>query len=336
MEKKIGLTFDLKTDWKPEALDPNDINAEWDPPEVIDRVVRALEAGGHSVQRIGNVQNLLSEINNLDVDIIMNLCEGVFGRNRESQVPMLLEMHNIPYIGADALTLGMTLDKFIAKKIFDAENIPTPRYFIAEENDDVEQLNTIGYPLIVKTRHEGTSKGIHKDARVENLGQLKARVQYINETYHQAALVEEFISGTEFTIAVIGNDPPEAMPVVQISIDGKLDLQDAFYSNERVYDNSVKYICPAEISDELAKKLQALAIQVYKAVDCLDLGRVDFRVDKNGNIYVLEINPLPSLSEEDVFEFFPKVIDSTYDETINRIVDFALKRYKIGEPSIVT
>ena len=114
----IGITYDLKSDWQRNSNDPIDINAEFDKPETLEHIVAAIESGGHSVKKIGNVDHLLDQIDHLDVDIVFNVCEGISGRNRESQVPMLLEMKGIPYVGADGLTLGIALDKIVAKKLF--------------------------------------------------------------------------------------------------------------------------------------------------------------------------------------------------------------------------
>jgi D-alanine-D-alanine ligase len=327
MGKIVGLTFDVKEDWPFAPGDPKDANAEFDPPKVIDLVEAALTKGGHTVKRIGNIHRLLSVIDHLDVDIVFNLCEGISGRNRESQVPLLLELKGIPYVGADALTLGMALDKVVAKKLFIAEGIPTPRYFVANDSKNLEQQNTIGFPLMVKSSQEGSSKGISEKSRVEDFSALKKQVDLINKTYHQPALVEEFIRGREFTIAVLGNGNAQAMPVVQTCINGKLEAADEFFTYERIHNHTVRYLCPAKISAELAKRLQDLAVSVYQCVNCRDFGRIDFRVDKNDNPYVLEINPLPSLSDEDIFNLFPQVLGSDYDAVVNRVLHYALKRY---------
>ncbi|MCA9398570.1 MAG: ATP-grasp domain-containing protein, partial [Candidatus Omnitrophica bacterium] len=280
---KIGFTYDLKTDWEFKGDEPRDINAELDKPETVDNVAAALEKAGHEVIRIGHIDNLLKQLDSLDVDIVFNMCEGKTGRNRESQVPVLLEMKDVPFVGADALTLGLTLDKVVAKQVFLGEGIPTAEFFSTDNPDDAETLNTIGYPLIVKTRHEGSSKGITEESKVNNLEELKKRIRFVVENYNQPALVEKFISGQEFTIAVLGNgEEAQAMPVVQTSINGQKDFEDKVYTNRNIYDGSVKYLCPAPVSAELTKTLQNLAVQVFRAVDCRDLARVDFRVDKKG------------------------------------------------------
>lgn len=324
---KIGLTYDLKTDWVKQDTDPADMNAEFDKPETVDMIVAAIESGGHRVTKIGNIQNLMKRAGSLGVDFVYNMCEGRGGRNRESQAPMILEMNKIPYFGADALSIGITLDKIMAKKVFMGQNIPTPRYFQALWTDDLEKVNTIGFPLIVKTKHEGSSKGIHKDSRVENTEALRKGVEFINRVYDQPALVEEFIAGREFTVPVLGNKNPIAMPVVQVCIDGDLELNDRFYTNDRIYSAALKYLCPAKITAELTKEIQELAVRVFKAVDCRDLGRIDFRVNKQGKPYVLEINPLPTMDKEDVFHVFPQLFGLDFNSIVNIVLNISLSRH---------
>ena len=326
----IGLTYDIKDDWLPQEDDPTDINAEFDKPKTIQSVIAAIESGGYTVKIIGNFESLIKSIDALGVDIVFNICEGRTGRNRESQVPVLLEAKKIPYVGSDGLTLGITLDKVIAKKLFQNEGIRTPRFFEARKGDDLESLNEIGFPLIVKTRYEGSSKGITSSSRVVDLAGLKTQVAIINDRYGQPALVEEFIAGTEFTVAVIGDEEPDAMEPVQVSIDGKVELGEDFYTFDRIASDCLKYVCPADITDVLKEKLKEMAVEVYKCVDCKDFGRIDFRVDETERPYVLEINPLPSLDVEDVFNIFPKMYDSNYNEVINDVIGFALKRYGLA------
>lgn len=326
----VGLTYDLKTDYQFKEGDPLDANAEFDHPSTIDVIAHAIESNGFKVERIGNAGNLLEKIGSLKVDIVFNISEGMFGRNRESQVPVILEMAGIPFVGADALTLGLTLDKVMAKKIFIADKIPTPRFFEAHSKEQLINTNHYKFPLIVKPRFEGSSKGLSESSRVTTKEELIQQVDYITGTYKQPALVEEFISGQEFTVAIIGNDEPEIMPIVQIKIDGKLKLNDKFYTFARITSDRLEYICPAKVSQELKKSIEELALKTYRSVECRDFGRVDFRVDQEGRPYVLEINPLPSLSTEDVFKLVAENIGITYEKIIGRILDYALKRNNLN------
>ena len=331
MKKIIGLTYDIKEEHQLQEEQPHDTYAEFDHKVVIDIIVTSLEECGYKVVRIGSAESLLEQIDNLKVDIVFNLAEGLVGRNRESQVPIILEMKQIPYVGSDALTLGLTLDKIIAKKIFIAEGIPTPRFVEFKNARSIEEnMDHLKFPLMVKCRYEGSSKGLDEGARVANMKELNSRVRYIINTYEQPALVEEFIRGTEFTVGIIGNEKPQVLPIVQVQIEGKLDLQDMFYTFARISSDKLMYVCPPKISKRLYNKIADLSLRSYHAVECKDFGRVDFRVDGKGNPYVLEINPLPSLSVEDIFMTAAKVMGITFSEMLDGIIKAALKRYGLN------
>jgi D-alanine-D-alanine ligase len=325
----IGLTYDLKEERPLLDGEPLDANAELDSKETVGHLKKIFESAGHDVKLIGSAHQLLSKINKLGVDVVFNIAEGRAGRNRESEVPLLLEMHGIPFVGSDALTLGITLDKLMAKKCFVAEGIPTPKYFESISAENIEEQNTIGFPLMVKPCYEGTSKGISSLSRVEDAEGLRRQVQLVVEQYHQPALVEEFIKGTEFTVVVFGNEAPEPMPVIQYAIGNRVHLGNEFYTFQRVKEESVKYLCPAQIESSLTKRLQGLAVQAYKCVHCRDFGRVDFRVDEKGNPFVLEINPLPNLSNKDTFFYVAKALGKPFEEVVLRALDEGLARLNL-------
>lgn len=332
----IGFTYNLKNEYVFQSGDPQDANAEFDHEDTIGLIEAAIRAGGHEVVRIGNAQQLLAQLDRLRVDIVFNLTEGVEGRNRESQVPILLEMMNIPYVGADGLTQGLTLDKVMAKKVLMSEQIPTPRFFEIKEGEEVREV-PLPFPLIVKPRCEGSSKGLSQSSLVRDLAALRKQAAWLSSTYHQPALVEEFIAGTEFTVAILGNDPPQAQPVVQIQIDGSPQLGERFYTfADLKSETAVQYLCPAPASAEIQRRVSDYAVRAYIAVECRDFARVDLRVDQQGNPYVLEINPLPSLSTEDTFMAIARARGISYAAVINEIIDHALVRYglkEVGAPS---
>lgn len=328
MPKIIGFTYDLRKDSPIKEGEPADLNAEFDVEEIIDLVKSAIESAGHRIVLIGNVKNLLNMLPDLKVDIIFNICEGIGSRNREAQVPVILETFGIPYIGSDGLTMSLTLDKIMTKKLLTAEGIPTPRYIGISKIDDLINLDHMRFPMIVKLRHEGTSKGLSDKSVVHNKKELEKQSEYLFDKYNNSPIIiEQLIPGSEFTVPIIGNSPMEAFPPVQISIKDKVDLGEMIYTFERVTSPELKYICPAKIGKRLQKKLTDLALRTYKAVDCLDFARVDFRVDQDGNPYVLEINSLPSLSTEDVFNLSPKVVGCDFNRVISKIIDAGLRRY---------
>ena len=322
---RVGMTYNVKSEFVLKPGDPPDLNAEFDHEETIQHIERAFREAGHEVVRIGNARRLLEQMGRLHVDIIFNIAEGYGGRNRESQVPILLEMMQIPFVGADGLTLGLTLDKVLTKKILIAEGIPTPRFLEVTDPEKLWQAD-LTYPLIVKLRCEGSSKGLSERSLVNTPQELHAQVAWLMQTYKEPTIfIEEFITGQEFTVAIIGNEAPEVYPVVQVALDGQTDLGRKFFTFAYLR-SGADYICPAPIAEPLVRRLQELARRTYQAVECRDFGRVDFRLDRHGHPYVLEINPLPSLSAEDVFNFVAKTKGLTHYHLINRILDAALVR----------
>ena len=323
---RVGLTYNVKSEFALKPGDPPDLNAEFDHEETVQHIERALREAGHEVVRLGNARRLLERVGKLDVDIVFNIAEGYEGRNRESQVPILLEMLRVPFVGADGLTLGLTLDKVLTKKVLIAEGIPTPKYVEVSDSEKLWAVD-LSYPLIVKLRCEGSSKGLSERSLVNTPDELHRQVRWLLDAYKQSSVfIEEFIEGEEFTVVIIGNEQPEAYPVVQIALDGQTKLGRKFFHFAYLR-SGADYLCPAKIPEPLAHRMQELALRTYQAVECRDFGRVDFRVDRKGQPYVLEINPLPSLSTEDVFNCVAKHLGITHHQIINRILDAALARY---------
>ncbi|MGE5279141.1 MAG: D-alanine--D-alanine ligase family protein [Deltaproteobacteria bacterium] len=326
----IGFTYDLKSDHRgPRPGAPEDDLAELDVEETVALVERMLASGGHRVVRIGNVHNLLDRLPDPKVDIVFNICEGMGHRSREAEVPMLLDLYGIPYVGSDGLTLALTLDKVMAKKVFVADGVPTPRFFLANGSLPPDALKGMRFPLIVKPCHEGSSKGISDESVVRGKKDLKPQIDAVHRLYRQPAVVEEFIRGSEFTVLVVGNETPEALEPVQIQIAGKRELGDMLYTWRRLTSTDIVYLCPAKIPARLRRALLKASVEAYRAVGCRDFGRVDFRVDEKGRPFVLEVNPLPSLSDEDVFPLIAQAHGWTFEGLLLKIVDFALERHGI-------
>lgn len=327
--KVVGFTYDLKSDYAIGPQDAPDKLAEFDAEETIDFVAKAIEDNGHKVMRIGNVFKLLSLGRKPDVDIVFNIAEGLTGRNRESQVPIILELMDIPFVGSDALSLGLSLDKALAKKIFIVDGILTPKFVAAESAKDLRGLK-LKFPLFVKPQLEGSSKSLDEGSLVRDIRELKERVELIIDTYKQPALIEEFISGREFTVAVIGNKDAVAYDPVQIKIQGKLDLGDLFYTFAHLKSTDLEYVSPAQISKKLSSRICKAALAAYKAIGCRDFGRVDFRVNEKDEIFVLEVNPLPSLCSDDIFMMVAQQRKVSFASIIGEILNAAFKRYNIN------
>jgi len=330
MPKKlnIGFTFDAKRDYEKIFSDKEKI-AEFDSEETLSEIESALRSGGHQVERIGQAFNLLKQISSgKKWDIVFNIAEGISGRNRESQVPVILEMFGQPYVGSDGLTMGITLDKSVAKRMVSSAGLNTPEFFVAEEEKFLP--HNINYPVIVKPLAEGTSKGLTSQSLVNNRQQLLRQIKKIFRRFQQPAIVERFIIGEEFTVVVLGpTNRPEVFPPVQISLKGKTYLGKEFYTHRRVENDEIHYLCPAPARKSLLKKISEMAEVVYSVLGCRDFARIDIRTDRKGQPYFLECNPLPNLGKIDVFPLVASAAGISYNEIILRILEYARKRYNI-------
>lgn len=325
---RIGITYNLKKDFSRQDDQPIDLFEEFDAEETIDAIREVLEKDGHEVIPLGGDPGLIDRLRNSPVDIVFNIAEGIGGRNREAYIPALLEFLNIPYTGSDPLTLSLTLDKSMAKRVVMAEGVPTPRFKKIEKIEELKGLN-LSYPLFVKLCYEGSSKGVRLDSKVLNFSSLKEKVQWLLMTYGPPVLVEEFVCGPEFTVGILGNSEPAILGVMQIEIRG-VPPGEAIYSLEvkRDWEERVRYHCPPLIPEDLRRRIEEVALRAYRALECRDVSRVDIRVGEDGTPYFLEINPLPGLSP--VYGDLPimaRRMGWDYSELILSIFNHALKRY---------
>ena len=171
---KVGLTYDLKDEYVPQPDDPPDAATELDTEETISALEAAIRANGHRTVRIGNAKSLLAMTtdDDLEVDLVFNIAEGIEGRSREAQVPAILDLLGIPYTGSDALTMAVSLDKGMSKKVFRSERVPTPDWFIAPSVAEVDNWE-VEFPLFVKPIHEGTAKGVTTQSLVTDMRSLR-------------------------------------------------------------------------------------------------------------------------------------------------------------------
>jgi D-alanine-D-alanine ligase len=328
---KIGLAFDLKDSIITEQNCPEDILEEYDAPETIERIASVLENNGHEVYRLGGGRHFIENILSTHVDFVFNISEGLGAyRSREAQVPSILEMLNIPYAGSDPLCLAVSLDKPLTKKIASLSGIITPRWRVINENKDIytNNWNEFPFPAFIKPAHEGSSKGIRLISRVNNEAELIKLAPELFRNYRQPVLVEEFIEGDEVTVGIIGNSPPAILGIMRVLPRQK--TTDFIYSLEikRDWENLVDYECPAQLKDDTLKKIEAFSLRIFKELDCHDFARIDFKLNREGEPYFLEINPLAGLN--------PKSSDlpimagkqgRKYDDLIVDILNTALERW---------
>ena len=328
MKLRVGITYNLKRDFSSVENQPIDSFEEFDAEETIDAIQEVLESDGHEVIRLGGGIHLIDRLRQGSIDIVFNIAEGLKGRNREAHLPALLEFLDIPYTGSDPLTLSLTLDKSMAKKIVMSEGIPTPRFRKVQRMEDLEGMD-LRFPLFVKLCDEGSSKGIRLDSRILNPSSLEEKVRWLLENYGPPVLVEEFVPGPEFTVGLLGNEDPTVLGVMQIEIKG-IAQEEAIYSLEvkREWEERVRYHCPAPVDESLLKRIEEVALRAYRALDCRDVSRVDIRVGEDGIPYFLEVNPLPGLSPYyGDLPIMARKMGWDYSRLVKTIFHYALKRY---------
>jgi D-alanine-D-alanine ligase len=328
MKFKVGITYNLKKDFSRQENQPVDFLEEFDSEETIDAICKVLESEGHEVIKLGGDTGLIDRLRQTSVDIVFNIAEGLQGRNREAHIPALLEFLNIPYTGSDPLTLSLTLDKAMAKRVLMSQNIPTPRFIKVERMEDLEGLD-LRYPLFVKLCYEGSSKGVRLDSKILDPQSLEEKARGLLKTYGSPLLVEEFVKGPEFTVGVLGNEDPFILGVMQIEIKGS-PPEESIYSLEikREWEEKVRYHCPPFVDQNLFRKIEEVALRSYRALDCRDVSRVDIRVGEDKTPYFLEINPLPGLSPVyGDLVLMARNMGWDYAKLVKTIFHHALKRY---------
>lgn len=316
---------------------PPDLLAECDSDETITAVQQALQKF-HRVVLIESDEQAYLRLMEEKPDLVFNIAERLFGPNRESHIPTICEMLNIPYTGSDPLTLGLCLDKSRAKEILSYHRIPNPDFRVIESVEDIPPR--LKYPLIVKPLYEGSSKGIKDNSVVSNRRELKAKIAEIKRLYDQPAIVEKFLTGREFTVGVLGNYPDlEILPIVEIDHSQLPPGARPIYSYEAkwVWDTPEQpleiFCCPADISDELKAAIEKTVRDTCRVLRIRDWARIDVRLDERGVPNILEINPLPGIlpnpEENSCLPKAARAAGYTYDQLINRVVWEAGKRYDL-------
>lgn len=328
MSRRIALVYDRFGDVPPPPGAPPDWDAEYEPEETVVALEEALRRLGHEPVRIGNVQALLRRIGEgpLAVDAAVNIAESYGSRNREAHAPVLLELAGIPFVGSDALTLSLSLDKAWTKDLACAAEIATPDYRIYRSAGAIEDSDLPQLPLIVKPRYEGTAKGIAPSSRCESPMAVREEVHRQVALYGQDIIVEQFIRGSEYTVAVVGNDPPKALPVLQRALERHSGIGlHALVRHERP-DSPFEYELPGALDEVLEMRLKDLAVRIYEKLEVKDFARVDFRVDHRNKPWFIEINPLPTFAPDGTFAIIAELAGRSYDAFLSEVLAAALER----------
>ena len=259
---------------------------------------------GHNpaLMPVSGIEKCFAEIREFEPEMIFNLCEGFHGKSKhEMHIAGLWELIGIPYSGNRPVTLGISQNKILAKNIFNANGIPTPDYEVFEK---VPEKTRLGYPVFAKPASEDASLGINQNSVIYDIDNLKKTVASLLSKYGEPVLVEKYIEGREFNVSILGNRNPKVLPVSEIDFSAldeniaKITGYEAKWLADHPFYRKTPSVCPAKINAGLRKNLEAASLKVYDLLMGKDYGRVDFRVDSDENIHVLEFNPNPDISPD--------------------------------------
>lgn len=299
-------------------------------PRTVRLVSEALEQGGHNVAVIDGTMDVIQQLQDFmprvmegeRMGMVFNMAYGIQGESRYTHLPAMLEMLGIPYVGSTPSGHALALDKIITKIIMQKHGIPTPNFWVF--SSEAEDMSTVEYPVIVKPKMEAVSYGLRI---VSNEEDLREAVQFIISEFKQQALVEQFIKGREFCVGLLGNNPPEALPILEIDLEGDPNAIQSVSDKKK---KPREKICPAPISEELANRMIEHTRSAFNALQLRDFARVDIRMDENNSIYLLEINSMASLGRTGAYVNAAAVAGYDYNALINRILDVAAVRYFAG------
>jgi len=291
---RVGLTFNLRR--KPVGKGSDvDTDAEYDTPETVKAIHDAIASYGHDVVDLEATPELPTILPQAGVDVVFNIAEGLEGRNREAQVPALLELLGIEYTGSDPAALSLCLDKALAKKLVAQGGFPTPTYALLTTGKEKLPRGFV-FPAIVKPVAEGSSKGIIEKSVVESETELRETAKNAIARYKQPVIVETFLPGREFTVALLGEKKPRVLPPMEIVYLDKTEKHPIYSFAHKFQGGPVKGEVPANIDAALKKEIERVTRGAFMVLGCRDFARIDVRCDAQGHVHFIECNPLPGLS----------------------------------------
>jgi D-alanine-D-alanine ligase len=288
---RVGLAFNMK---RIESHGGDDREAEYDAPETIHAITRAIESHGHVVVPLEATPDFPRALMGSNIDVVFNIAEGMVGRSREAQVPSLCELLGVPYTGSDSATLSICLDKALTKRLL--VDVDTPAFQVLATGR--EKIRQFRFPVIVKPNQEGTSKGITSKSVCDDETRLREVARELIERYGQPALVEEYIAGRELTVGLLGERRPRVLPPMEVVFLAPTDRPVYDYACKQSWQQHVRYECPASLSKEELRAVERACRSTFMALGCRDVARVDLRLTPDGRVYILEVNPLPGLTPD--------------------------------------
>lgn len=308
---------------------------ELTPIEEFEIIAESLKKTGYNAYTVNisdDLNILLKEIKKNQPDVIFNFIE-LYKENARLEMNMvgLLELLGIPFTGAPSIALANCQNKVLAKQLLKSSGINTPEFLIVKKV--VKKLNhKLKFPVIVKPAFEDASVGIENESIVTNDRQLVKRIEHVFHQFQQPALLEEFIDGRELNVAVLGDKNPLALPISEISFDKMPDHLFNIVSYQAKWDpmhesyHKTIPVCPAKLPKRIETKAKETALKAFKLMGCRDYARIDMRLSNKNELYVLEVNPNPDLTDGAGFMRSAEAAGYHYSTALKKIVELALER----------
>ena len=335
---RIAVLYDRvlvdETEEQAPSADKSPVVRTLDKKEVEDEVAEALVKLGHEpvMYELDGTQKSLLGLTKVDCDLVFNLAESFADDDTaDFKIAAFLDLLGKNYTGTGANGLMLAQDKAVAKKIFAFHGVHTP-VFAKSFRGRLDFSHDLQFPVIVKPAREDGSIGIEFSAVVNSIRELMERMDWLHANFDSPVLIEEYIEGREMYVGVIGNDKPEALPVVELDLsklpDGTPRIAAAevkWGKGTKAY-RDTKSAIATDLSDETIQALQQTAVGAYQALELRDYGRVDMRLQADGRVHVIEVNPNPWLSSKAEFAMAARKAGRTYSQLVEEIVELAMAR----------
>jgi len=337
---KIGVLYDEWAETKEPVVEPKpkDVPKRGRRRDKPDReeVFDALVKKGHQPTYfcLDGRPKTLKALASAEVDLMFNLTESYAGDDtKDINIAAYLDLLGIPYTGSGPTGLHLAQDKAVAKRLFAFHGIRTPNFATVYQGR-LQWADDVHFPVIVKPKREDGSIGIAFSAVAGSIKELMERIDALHADLQAPVLIEEYIEGRELYVSVIGNDPPEALPIIELNLDDLPEGTPRIAGTEVKWERGTaayrktKLRFPEDLSENLLAEIQETAVKACQALEIRDYARVDFRLSPKRKFFTLEVNPNPWLHSTAEFSLAAKQSGREHQDVIQEIVDLALARYR--------
>ena len=294
---------------------------------VADNIADAIIGLGHKFEHFLADHNLYDELIRFDPNLVFNRSTRENSDRRFAFTPQLLDHLSIPYTGPNAQNCVTAYNKYLTKKVLQYLEISTPKFALIDNPKVIQNIDNLSFPLLVKPVMGGSSLGIEGENLVFTKKSCQIICSILRKNFDRPVIVEEFLNGREFTVGILGNETPKALPILEFINFSNGDYYFRSFTSKMVMSEYEKKSCPALISKQEKNKIITLALRAYKALGCRDYARIDIRFDKNNTPHVLEVNAFPSLiSDGSSFALMAAVAGLSFMDLIDKILSIASKR----------